>query len=547
MDGSATTGAALMNRYKVLIVDDEKLARDGLHRHFPWQQYGLEVAGEAGNGLEACEFIKEHPVDLVITDVCMKQMDGIELTRYLNKCHPKIKVIFISGYDDLDYLKDALKLDAVDYILKAIDFDELGTTLLRVRKKMDDERLQMLNLKQLEAQLKQSMPLLRDQLLVQLIRNDIMRDSEIEGRLSFLGIRLDEERRYRLAVVRLTDFYRKLARNTERERYLLCMQIRAILDSIVSQNTNNELFFSNAEDEWILVSPDSEQADVEALARCIVDRITAETRLQAKMCLSNPFYGYTGMKEGYESALRLLMKGSESAERRMLTDAEDSESNLREVLKSSLFTAVNSEDRDEIDDLAQQLRQIENKDCLKSVLFFLMIEMNHLAEVNRLASRAGDNMEQIRRFEAFFYARQSEEMIGSVLSMIEKMSHEIQAKKGNQASLAAISVKEYINENYTRDISLTDIAASVYLTPSYVSELFKNQTGMTIRDYIAHLRVARAKELLKDPRVKLYDVGTMIGIESSSYFTRLFKKQTGMTPSEYRRIDAGNRSEKREA
>lgn len=156
-------------------------------------------------------------------------------------------------------------------------------------------------------------------------------------------------------------------------------------------------------------------------------------------------------------------------------------------------------------------------------------------------------MEQIRRFEAFFYARQSEEMIGSVLSMIEKMSHEIQAKKGNQASLAAISVKEYINENYTRDISLTDIAASVYLTPSYVSELFKNQTGMTIRDYIAHLRVARAKELLKDPRVKLYDVGTMIGIESSSYFTRLFKKQTGMTPSEYRRIDAGNRSEKREA
>ena len=126
--------------YRVLIVDDERLVRNGLKKHFPWQAHKLMVVGEAADGISACEFVKENPVDIVITDVCMKRMNGIELARYLHEHYPHIKLIFISGYDDLDYLKSALKLEAVDYILKAINFEELAVTLDRVRDQIDKEQ-----------------------------------------------------------------------------------------------------------------------------------------------------------------------------------------------------------------------------------------------------------------------------------------------------------------------------------------------------------------------------------------------------------------------
>ena len=404
--------------FSVLIVDDEKLVRDGLHRHFPWSKYDMEVVGEAGDGREACAFLQDHHVDLVITDVCMKQMSGIELARYLSENCPWIKVIFISGYDDLDYLKDALKLDAVDYILKAIDFNELGDTLNRVKKKMEDERKLDERIQKLEAQLKQSMPLLRERLLVQLIRDDVIGDSEIEGRFSFLGIQLSEENQYRLAVLRFTDFYVKHTDITEQARYLLCMQIQNALQDKLSEVPEG-LFFASAEDEWVIVIPDNEQQDINHLLQDVVSGLNEASGLHARISLSPSFYGYTGMKEAYENTVRQLIEG-------------------------------------------------------------------------------------------------------------------------NQASLMITTVKKYIEDNFQHDIALADIAASVYLTPSYVSGLFKSQTGITIRDYIAQLRITHAKELLKDPRVRLYDVGNMIGIESSSYFTRLFKKQTGMTPTEYRRTCAGN-------
>ncbi len=404
--------------FSVLIVDDEKLVRDGLHRHFPWNKYNMEVVGEAENGLEACAFLQEKPVDLVITDVCMKQMGGIELARYLGENYPWIKVIFISGYDDLDYLKDALKLDSVDYILKAIDFNELGDTLNRVKKKMEDERKLDERIQKLEAQLKQSMPLLRERLLVQLIRDDVMSDSEIEGRFSFLGIRLSEDNQYRLAVLRFTDFYMKHTDITERARYLLCMQIQDALQDKLSEVPDG-LFFSSAEDEWVIVVPYDEQKDINRLLQDVVNSMNEASGLHARISLSPSFYGYTGMKEAYGNTVRQLIEG-------------------------------------------------------------------------------------------------------------------------NQASLMIMTVKKYIEENFQHEIALADIAASVYLTPSYVSGLFKSQTGITISDYIAQLRISHAKELLKDPRVRLYDVGNMIGIESSSYFTRLFKKQTGMTPTEYRKSCAGS-------
>ena len=134
-----------MLRYSAIIVDDEAIVREGLVKHFDWKKYSIEIKGCFADGTDAWEFLKNQEIDILITDVKMVRMDGIELTRRAVEKYPNINVLFISGYGDIDYLKNAIKLGAVDYILKSIDLEELAEamerTTERIRKRKRYEKI----------------------------------------------------------------------------------------------------------------------------------------------------------------------------------------------------------------------------------------------------------------------------------------------------------------------------------------------------------------------------------------------------------------------
>ena len=187
------------------------------------------------------------------------------------------------------------------------------------------------------------------------------------------------------------------------------------------------------------------------------------------------------------------------------------------------------------DKLGVQLHQIKSVDQLKPILFYLIISMSRIAFANHL-SRGEMHYEQLtRRCETLFAAANAEDMIRFVQNTCGLLFTDIKKKRGNQMNLMISSIKGYIKSHFTNDISLNDIAEHVHLSPAYVSQLFKQETGENISTYITTLRIEKAKMLLRDPQEKLYDVSLLIGFSSSAYFTRLFKKHTGMTPSEYRR------------
>ena len=137
-----------MLRYSAIIVDDEAIVREGLVKHFDWKKYSIEIKGCFADGTDAWEFLKNQEIDILITDVKMVRMDGIELTRRAVEKYHNINVLFISGYGDIDYLKNAIKLGAVDYILKSIDLEELAeamertTERIRKRKRYEKELIE---------------------------------------------------------------------------------------------------------------------------------------------------------------------------------------------------------------------------------------------------------------------------------------------------------------------------------------------------------------------------------------------------------------------
>ena len=118
--------------YKAIIADDEETVRRGLVTHFNWGKHGVEVAGVFDDGVPALDFVRRNEVDIIVTDVRMSHMDGITLAKNVLESYPGVKIIFISGYADVGYLRDALKMEAVDYILKSIDIDELDAVITKV-------------------------------------------------------------------------------------------------------------------------------------------------------------------------------------------------------------------------------------------------------------------------------------------------------------------------------------------------------------------------------------------------------------------------------
>lgn len=136
--------------YKAIICDDEETVRNGLCRHFDWYGHNIEIARVFEDGVPALEYIQSHKVDIIITDVRMIHMDGITLAKYALKIDPDVKTLFISGYADVNYLKDALKIEAVDYILKSIDLDELDSVISKIVNMLDHEKSERMIIQNME-------------------------------------------------------------------------------------------------------------------------------------------------------------------------------------------------------------------------------------------------------------------------------------------------------------------------------------------------------------------------------------------------------------
>ncbi|UUZ84769.1 response regulator [Paenibacillus sp. P26] len=144
--------------YKILLVDDEAIVREAIKERINWQEHGFECVGDCENGLEAVELVERFRPDIVLTDICMPFMDGLELTRYLSRACPATRVVILTGHEDFDYAQQAVKLKVTDYILKPITASELGEVLARIRGEMDAEAKRHEDLFRLRQRLNESFP-----------------------------------------------------------------------------------------------------------------------------------------------------------------------------------------------------------------------------------------------------------------------------------------------------------------------------------------------------------------------------------------------------
>lgn len=507
-----------INMLQVLLVDDEPLELQALRDHVNWEGLGVGSVMTAKNGKIAYESILEQEPDIVITDVHMPVMDGITLAKKIYALNRKIKVVFLSGYDDFSYVKSAMQMGAVDYLLKPFTSKSVEAVMEKVRDVLDRERL-----------FSQSLEALERQLLERLCTGSEAEEATLLEELSYV---------------------KKAESASDTYGMLLFFYIpgKSFADSLLKNMAGVHAVWSDEGKLAVLlrgyVDPREGGQKVEDyLYRLTGQRYsgvylekrylkTAELPGKYRMLKTwetSVYYEHAGTLLAASSADSQAPLPAPSATPRMLPRslAEEHLTRLEQLFpyENEARTAEET-DRLLADYKALHMSRAELENSLRQMLSLLG---------RRLSATLGGvhNLEPSpKKLESCRCADALRELL---LAAFRQALSETRERESGKNAYVVRKVKEYVQMHYGEPMTIEAIAEEIHLSVNYVRSIFKDSTGQTILEYVTDYRFTKACELLQNPTLRVKDVANMVGYENISYFGSVFTKRYQMTPNEYRK------------
>jgi len=506
---------------KLLIVDDEKETREGLLQLIDWGRLKIEKVETASGGREAVRIASLYRPDIIISDIRMPDMDGLELCEKLREFLPDCQIIFISAYAEKAYLKGAIHLQAVNYVEKPIDLDELQEAVqnaverIRIREEREENGIS-----------DEQRHMMRELLLSSIFSGHFTGNMQEE----FNRVKLFEngEAYFLVLILRASaDAVGKFGKEEaeeiigscfHKERYLTIQKDERQVIVVLGADRKDRLC-ENSEN-WELLShrimnPDSSFGMFCAVGSCETEKLQIQNSYQnAVIALQELFrsgYGHIcfyregRIPEGYEVYLPQIRQQEENCLNYAVQKNVDMmKTALRELY--GIFSRISGWHH------AFVLREYDR------ILRMLMEQTSQLTEEDQRNAwgklQACDTLKEIHKF---------------MLDMTERC---LQFTEGN---LLVHKVMELIERRYSEeDLSVQKLSDAVFITDSYLSRIFKQETGKTVGKYITDVRMEHAKTLLMDEGLKLYHVSMLVGYSNPSYFAKIFKRTVGIMPSEYR-------------
>lgn len=526
------------------IIDDVPAVVRGLSTRIPWEEYGIVVAATAENGQDGLEQIRRHRPDIVLTDIRMPFMDGLEMMRAALQEMPGMKLILLTGYSDFAYAQEAIKLGAFDLILKPFTKTQVQEAVLKAKGALERERSQTEQMQRMEQKLRESLPFLRQEYMRLLIRYGAR--SRQEQQWAFYGISM-EDRHFCVMAVEIDFFVDRTAALAVHEVELIRFAVQNILEETIALSTRGIVFRENV-NQFVIVANTNGCEEMELLAERCRENVCSHTYQTVSIGVGGEVEETEQLSASYAQAVSALaqtfLSGGNSVYRyseragipaSMPRYSYDKEKELLYCLRSANYGAAE-----------EQLNQIWGEWTASSpspdpsVIKALCLELAH--SIHRVFAEKAAKEEQARLEELVVemsHASSFEELRKRICELCRTGCSYIQARQTSDARLLVEQAAAYIENHLHRNLSVADCAAQVHLSPSYFSNLFKREKGVTLAQYIIGRRMERAKELVLEG-MQIQDVATSLGYEDRPYFTELFKKYTGMTPTEFRTKYARN-------
>lgn len=516
--------------YKVLLVDDEILIRERISQRIPWGSLGYELAGTCENGKEAIGFMEKEPVDLVLTDICMPYVDGLELAKYLYENRKSTKAVIITGYDEFEYAKRAVEYRVLSYVLKPVTAVELIEKLKDAKKILDGEAE---NLK-VRSYYEGSYPLLKNQFLLQLgqgrIHEDQIGDKLKEFHIDFTG------ECYCAAILCLRE-------QTEKKEL-------SLMAGLIRKEWTEDVLVTEEDDGQILLyvkKKNSSQMKKEMVVICneSADRILQKTGKTIYCLVGTCVFNLNGLSFSYEKAME--MKEYLYLEREPGIYEWDSFQKYRlgahGILNEGerekrIVLAVRSNLKEEIKTELIHIREECRTNWVtknKVVVIYqslILAVMNFLERLNLVEDEFFLKEQEI--ISGLFGCTYLSQMEEKVLDFFHTALELVNSNRGSYGEHQAVAALEYINTHYSDcSLSLQEICTKLAISVSYFSSAFKNYTGMTFVEALTKKRMEKAMELLENTNLKTYQVAEKCGYNDANYFSAIFKKATEKTPKEY--------------
>lgn len=536
--------------YTMLVVDDNPADRRGICSLFDWSELGIRIVGTCANGKRAIEVINEEKVDIVLTDIAMPVMNGIELAERLKSSHPHIKVAFMSCYSDFDYARSAMNLDICGYVLKPIIPDDL----LKVIKKLLDEYGDAIK-KQTEKeamvkQINEMLPMVQEQFLKELLLGNCFEIEDIKKRMDFLQLEVGTYGSIHVISLIIEDYEKQTYHLPVEDRYYTSYTIRNEIASLSNlQMIVLPVQFSSKDyTSIVFIKPDicgESPPDIMDLAVGIHTVILSVLKLYATIGISKMSKDITKAHDLYRQSIDAINSqfygGSNPIIRYELIESGlyatlDQTVNLEELyhkIKELVATGDEIADRSFVDKYFQMDKAVLPESYIKSLTFSIV---NMLAVVMTesgysFADVFGSDViiwEKLGRYKTIVNVRQW------LLNLFKALRDYLADRNSSRSSKLVEAVKQIIRDRYHEQITVEDISKAVYLSQSYANSIVKKETGKSIFDYLLEYRLEMAKKLLMDPESKVSVVSESVGYENKSYFSLMFKKYVGLSPSEFK-------------
>jgi len=518
--------------YKVLIVDDEPLILEGLHALINWWEYDLEIIGQALNGLEALDLLQNNLIDILITDIKMPEMNGLELIRQAKKNYPQLMCIIISSYDEFEYTKEAVKLKIENYLLKPIDPDELISTLTTIILSIEQEFHQII-------EQEKKMNIIKNNILCRWITGSIS-EEEFYDRVNFLSINIFREK-YQTAIFKCinNDYFSENYNDSKIRVYELCKSFFS--------NKSTLVFLDLYGNTVVLLDNKTYENDLiieTALLKCIFI-------IQEKLCIT--VFGAVGeavfecmsVHRSYNNALELL-------EYRIFNENKSlffwHEHNALSTKSSSsvkldvnlLRKAIITKDFDNASTHLEQIFLSLEKDypIIPSLFYNIVLEIVFII-TSTTKSVSNDTQELYSNLNNIRNTITSFNSVGEIKLWVKTILMKSIAFISNeyiQLNPIIKSIIEYTELNFQQDINIKVLASQFYVNADYLGRLFKSEVGLTYTNYLNKIRLEKAKYLLLNSHMKISDISKQVGYTNTNYFFTIFKKIIGTSPQDFRRI-----------
>jgi len=514
--------------YKVFLVEDEITTREGIRDNVDWKSAGFEFCGEAPDGEIALPLIEATQPDLLITDIKMPFMDGLQLCKIIREHLPWTKIIIISGYDDFSYAQSAIKLGVTEYLLKPIGVQEMQQVLTKIASALDQEKSDRAYMKQLRSQVEDNLSLLKEKFLLRLVSGGESSISAIEQSQQ-MGINL-VSRFYQVVLIKISN-----AANAKPFDYISSQQVEKWILEPISAN-QDILFFKKDIDEFVLIFKGNNLEELEQESAFLADLIQKDVESKAAYRL---VIGIGGAQQ----RLGDLHRSYSEALVKVRAESENYDiSEMQTLERAAVINYLEKGNAENFDSFFDAYFRPLGEAALRSDLLKHYIIIDTIFTAAQYISEMGGDVDQLipeihRGIEFLDTVKTLNEIRTETKKPLIAALAYRDSQLNNDRATSINQAKTYINSHFSdSNLSLNEVAAQVNFSPNHFSAVFASETGENFRDYLSRIRVEQAKKLLRITNLKCAEVALRCGYNDPHYFSIIFRKNTGLPPQKFRAL-----------